>query len=264
MGKSIKFYAERPERILGMTGELTLEEIAVETILRALFFANDGRIPDNDYFVAGNLRVDLRVWRRVKGSLAAKAGLVVRDKFLEPAGAAEELSRIRDMLAAKRYAGATSGSARRHKSCGNIGQSNDLPRTDARTFARQTLEEEEELSFESSSSYQKVGSKNESGTQARDVEGQEEDAGKAELATATDDSLLAKKIARFRSNISAPMWDRWLGGAEFQAGPPLLILVPAATLSVVVTHLAARARSAFGDDVKFVPLPATGAHQEKP
>jgi uncharacterized protein YdaU (DUF1376 family) len=65
----VKWYKRETKEALDGMLMLTLEERgAYNTILDLIYF-NEDRLPDDDRFLAGHMRCDLRVWKRIKARL---------------------------------------------------------------------------------------------------------------------------------------------------------------------------------------------------
>jgi uncharacterized protein YdaU (DUF1376 family) len=82
----IKWYKRDPEAALNGMMALTLEERGAYNTVLDLLYARDGNLPDDDHFIAGWCRVDVRVWRRIKarlvdlGKLQVEAGNLVNSR----------------------------------------------------------------------------------------------------------------------------------------------------------------------------------------
>lgn len=68
MGK-LKWYRRDPNAALTGMHELTLEERGAYNTVLDLMYARDGDLQDDDKFIAGWLRVDVRVWKRIRARL---------------------------------------------------------------------------------------------------------------------------------------------------------------------------------------------------
>src|SRR5215471_13561718 len=73
----IKWYKRDPRAALTGMMPLTLEERGAYNTVLDLIYCYDGAIPDDDYFVAGWLRVSRRIWRRIRLSLIEKHKIYV-------------------------------------------------------------------------------------------------------------------------------------------------------------------------------------------
>lgn len=63
------WYKRDPDAALDGMRNLTLEERGAYNTILDLIYSRKNRLPDDDYFIAGHLRVDLRVWRRLRKRL---------------------------------------------------------------------------------------------------------------------------------------------------------------------------------------------------
>ncbi len=151
MGK-IRWYKRDPDAALSGMFELTLEERGAFNTVLDLIYARANNLPDDDRFIAGWMKVDVRVWRRIKtrliglGKLRVEGGLICNERA--DVEVLEALSRV---LSAEE-AGRASGSSRRRKSGDVTSKSNGLNGTPVATESQRTLEltttttTEEELS----------------------------------------------------------------------------------------------------------------------
>jgi uncharacterized protein YdaU (DUF1376 family) len=75
----IKWYKRDPEQALnGMMG-LSLDERGAYNTVLDLIYHRDGKLPDDDRFLAGYMGVDVRVWRRIKTRLIGLGKLSIID-----------------------------------------------------------------------------------------------------------------------------------------------------------------------------------------
>lgn len=81
MGK-LKWYKRDPNAALSGMMELTLEERGAYNTVLDLIYARDNDLPDDDRFIAGWLRVDVRVWKRIKTTLIDRGKLYLRDGLI--------------------------------------------------------------------------------------------------------------------------------------------------------------------------------------
>ena len=126
----ITWFPEYVERVLGLMQELTPEELGTAMVVRALVVSTRNQLRDDDRFVAGHLRSDLRVWRRCKRRLVEVGELSVDGAFLRCRGGAEMVDGILARLEQKAQAGRSSGHARRSKSGTSASHNKGLARTD--------------------------------------------------------------------------------------------------------------------------------------
>lgn len=90
---SIKWYKRDPDAALQGMFELSLEERGAYNTVLDLIYAKANKLPDDDRFVAGWMRVDVRVWRRIKLRLIALRKLRVDAGFLRNGRADVEVDR---------------------------------------------------------------------------------------------------------------------------------------------------------------------------
>ena len=69
MANQIRWYKRDPNAALEGMAVLTLEERGAYNTILDLIYSHDGKVDDDDRFIAGWLRVDVRVWRRIRGRL---------------------------------------------------------------------------------------------------------------------------------------------------------------------------------------------------
>ena len=62
----MKWYLRDPNAALTGMASLTLEERGAYNTVLDLIYAHDGAVDDNDRFLAGWCRVDIRVWKRIQ------------------------------------------------------------------------------------------------------------------------------------------------------------------------------------------------------
>lgn len=115
MGK-IAWYKRDPRAALTGMMELTLEERGAYNTILDLIYDREGDVPDDDRFIAGWCRCDVRVWKRIKarlvdlGKLYVEAGKLRNERA--DRGVDEALSRV----ASAADAGRASGRKRSSKS----------------------------------------------------------------------------------------------------------------------------------------------------
>jgi uncharacterized protein YdaU (DUF1376 family) len=125
----IKWYKRDPQAALNGMLMLTLEERGAYNTVLDLLYANDGRLVDDDAFLAGWMRVDVRVWRRIKSRLIEAGKLTVSDGLLGNFRATSEileaLARAEVWSQLGRTKGYKSGDARRKIK--DLSEPNDEP-----------------------------------------------------------------------------------------------------------------------------------------
>jgi uncharacterized protein YdaU (DUF1376 family) len=116
MGK-LRWYKRDPVAALEGMSNLTLEERGAYNTVLDLIYARDGKVDDDDRFIAGWLRCDVRVWRRIKSKLLELKKIYVVDGSIHNPRADEEvdegLQRVASVSEASRTKGIKSGAARR-------------------------------------------------------------------------------------------------------------------------------------------------------
>jgi uncharacterized protein YdaU (DUF1376 family) len=126
----IKWYKRDPERALNGMMSLTLDERgAYNTVLDLLYF-RDGKLPDDDRFLAGYMGVDVRVWRRIKTRLIGLGKLSVIDGMVRDDVADVVLAEALRRLTAAQDAGNASAAKRAAKSDPEKPKNNELDLTD--------------------------------------------------------------------------------------------------------------------------------------
>lgn len=104
MGR-IRWYKRDPNAALAGFAVLTLEERgAYETVLD-LIYAHDGDLNDDDHFLAGWMRSDVRVWRRLKKRLIELGKLYVHAGKLRNERADKEIDDALHRVASAATAG---------------------------------------------------------------------------------------------------------------------------------------------------------------
>lgn len=78
----IKWYKRDPEAALRGMQTLSLELRGAYNTVLDLIYSRDGNLPDDDRFIAGFLGVDVRVWKRLKGSLIDAGKLYIEAGML--------------------------------------------------------------------------------------------------------------------------------------------------------------------------------------
>lgn len=129
----IKWYKRDPERALnGMLG-LNLEERGAYNTVLDLIYLRDGKLPDDDRFIAGYLGVDVRVWKRIKQRLIDLGKLSVIDGMIRDDVADVVVDEALRRVVAARNAGKVSADARAKKSGDVKSENRDLASTDVAT-----------------------------------------------------------------------------------------------------------------------------------
>lgn len=129
MGK-LRWYKRDPDAALAGMMALTLEERGAYNTVLDLIYARDGAVDDDDRFIAGWLRCDVRVWRRIRTRLLDLGKLYVADGQLRNSRADAEVDRGLSRLASASDAGKASAAKRQQKSSNDADlSSTDVERT---------------------------------------------------------------------------------------------------------------------------------------
>lgn len=136
----IKWYKRDPDAALNGMMELTLEQRGAYNTVLDLIYTRDGNLTDDDRFIAGWLRVDVRVWKRIKQHLIDVGKLYISDGLLRNSRADVEVLSALHRVGSARDAGKASGRARSYKSEYQSPQNNHLARTDVPTECERTFE----------------------------------------------------------------------------------------------------------------------------
>jgi uncharacterized protein YdaU (DUF1376 family) len=127
----IHWYKRDPEAALEGMFELTLEERGAYNTVLDLIYARANNVPDDDRFIAGWLRCDVRVWKRIKGRLIEAGKLYVSDGLLCNERADAVVLECLSRHGSAEEAGRASGRKRRAQ----LKKNNDLARTAVATGA---------------------------------------------------------------------------------------------------------------------------------
>lgn len=116
MGK-IRWYKRDPNAALAGMANLTLEEKGAYNTLLDLIYGHDGAVDDDARYLAGWMRCDVRVWKRIRARLIELGKIYVDNGQLRNRRADEEvdegLSRVASVSEANRIKGIKSGAVRR-------------------------------------------------------------------------------------------------------------------------------------------------------
>lgn len=91
MGK-MRWYKRDPHAALNGMMVLTLEERGAYNTILDLIYSHDGKLEDDEQFIAGWLRSDVRVWRRIKTRLITLGKLTCEGTYILNPRASRELS----------------------------------------------------------------------------------------------------------------------------------------------------------------------------
>ena len=136
----LKWYKRDPDAALTGFFELTLEERGAYGTVLDLIYARDGNLPDDDKFIAGFLRSDVRVWRRIKKVLLARGKITIEDGIIRNFRATSEILTALSRIGSASDAGVASGISRRRKSEAKLNKNNALIGTGVPTEHQRTLE----------------------------------------------------------------------------------------------------------------------------
>lgn len=139
MGK-IKWYKRYPTNALEGMMELTLEERGAYNTVLDLIYSHDNELLDDERLIAGWMRVDVRVWRRLKDRLIGCGKLYVSGGLIHNLRADGEADAALHRVASAADAGRQSGIIRGHKSGANNSEVNDLSRTTVATDRERPFE----------------------------------------------------------------------------------------------------------------------------
>lgn len=129
----IKWYKRDPGAALNGMMELTLEERGAYNTVLDLIYSRDGNLPDDDRFISGWLRVDVRVWKRIKCNLIEREKLYVQDGQIRNARADVEVLEALSRVGSARDAGLASARSKAAKSHKKSNEINDQPSTPVQT-----------------------------------------------------------------------------------------------------------------------------------
>jgi uncharacterized protein YdaU (DUF1376 family) len=144
MANQIRWYKRDPDAALNGMAVLTLEERGAYNTVLDLIYSRDGKVDDDDRFIAGWCRVDVRVWRRIRGRLIELGKLYVDETCLRNERADREVGKALLRVASAIDAGRASAAKReadRNVSNGlastDVERTTQLPTTTSTTTSRQ-------------------------------------------------------------------------------------------------------------------------------
>src|SRR5262245_49998526 len=105
----IKWYKRDPNAALTGMASLTLEERGAYNTVLDLIYAHGGAVDDDYTFIAGWLRVDVRVWKRIRSRLIEAGKLYPNGPTLRNARADQEVD-----AAQHRYLSAAEAARSKH------------------------------------------------------------------------------------------------------------------------------------------------------
>ena len=112
MANQIRWYKRDPNAALEGMAVLSLEERGAHTTVLDLIYSHDGKIVDDDRFIAGWLRVDVRVWRRIKARLLSLGKFYKHGDYLRNERADREVDAALHRVASAAQAGLASAAKR--------------------------------------------------------------------------------------------------------------------------------------------------------
>lgn len=125
----IKWYKRDPSAALNGMMELNLEERGAYNTVLDLIYSRDGNLPDDDRFIAGWLRVDVRVWKRIKSTLITREKLFIADGLLRNERADVEVLEALSRVGSAREAGLASARSKQNKFADVKRNNNNLAQT---------------------------------------------------------------------------------------------------------------------------------------
>jgi uncharacterized protein YdaU (DUF1376 family) len=112
MANNIRWYKRDPNAALEGMAVLNLEERGAYNTIIDLIYSHDGKIDDDDRFIAGWLRVDVRVWKRIRRRLLDLGKLYVYAGTLRNERADREVHEATRRIAIAAQAGLASACKR--------------------------------------------------------------------------------------------------------------------------------------------------------
>lgn len=108
----IRWYKRDPNAALAGFAVLTLEERGAYDTVLDLIYAHQGDLNDDDHYLAGWMRSDVRVWRRLRKRLIGLGKLYVHAGKLRNGRADREIEAAQHRIAAAAAAGLKSAALR--------------------------------------------------------------------------------------------------------------------------------------------------------
>lgn len=84
---ALPWYKREPQNALDGMFKLSLEERGAYNTILDLLYLNDGKLHDDDRWLAGHMRCDVRVWKRIRQTLIEAGKLLIDDGFISNAKA---------------------------------------------------------------------------------------------------------------------------------------------------------------------------------
>jgi uncharacterized protein YdaU (DUF1376 family) len=109
----IRWYKRDPDAALAGMAELTLEERGAYNTVLDLIYSTEGKLKDDDRYISGWLRCDIRVWRRIRRRLLGLGKLHVHADCLHNKRALRELDAAQHRVLSAAEAGRSSWATRK-------------------------------------------------------------------------------------------------------------------------------------------------------
>lgn len=135
----IKWYKRDPSAALNGMMELDLQERGAYNTVLDLIYSRDGNLPDDDRFISGWLRVDVRVWKRIKTTLISRGKLYVESGFIRNSRADVEVLAALSRVTSAQEAGLASARSKASKSDGKAYENSNLASTTVATGVSTTV-----------------------------------------------------------------------------------------------------------------------------
>ena len=118
----LKWYKRDPRAALHGMMELTLEERGAYTTVLDLIYTHDGAVDDNPQFIASWLRVDVRVWKRLRATLLGAGKLYIHNNQIR-----NQRADLETDMALHRVTSATEAAMKRWATYNEIKRLRDAP-----------------------------------------------------------------------------------------------------------------------------------------
>jgi uncharacterized protein YdaU (DUF1376 family) len=109
----VRWYKRDPDAALSGMAGLTLEERGAFNTILDLIYSHDGKVDDDERFIAGWLRCDVRIWKRIRQRLIDLEKLYVNGNTLRNRRADREVDAALHRIVSAAEAGLASA-AKRH------------------------------------------------------------------------------------------------------------------------------------------------------
>ena len=111
----LRWYKRDPDAALAGMAELTLEERGAYNTVLDLIYSQEGKLKDDDRYISGWLRCDIRVWRRIRRRLVELGKLYLYAGCLHNKRADRELDAAQHRVLSAAEAGRSSWATRKQK-----------------------------------------------------------------------------------------------------------------------------------------------------